>query len=365
VIGQSIRVLVGLSGGKVKAARAKPLAGILELWRAASVTCAAQSMPIIICAIFGLVGAQLLAALVNAALSLAAYFRSDGILSNYSSTFFVQLMVSAVVGTFSISLARGAISWIALTHARGTPVTLFEALRRSATRLPLLLLSALIYGALVTLGIAGLTVLLRQLRMDITSVDRVVTDFEGMVRVVGVRIVNGLIADPGSPFTELVSYTRYLIRRSSTSYFWLYPYQYTLGEIPLRTWLIGGLSLVPLISAGVLMRLRVPVIIAADQPNRLSTLYEGIRLGAHQAGYLFRHGALLWLITSVLNMVFVVIPLALSQYLLVPTLARETNELWAYPASTLLFTFGSALIGVAFTAFIAAYEAHLYHQVQG
>lgn len=340
-------------------------AGVIDLWRAAGRTLAARSAPILLCAVLGLASAPILGASLNAALTFEVYFRTNGIYPSYSTNFYAQLMLQAALGTFAISLARGAITWIALTHARGNPAPLREALRRSASRLPLLLLSAMLYGVLVTLGIAGLTLLLRQLRVDITSVGRVVNDFEGMLRAVLVRVINGYLPDPGAPFTELVSYARFVMRRASSSYYWLFAYRYTQVDIPLQIWLISAASAVPFISAGLLLRLRVPTIMDAAQPNQLADLYAGIRLSVHKAGYLLGHGAALWLITSTLNVLFVIIPLAVSQYALVPAAASQTQTLFPYPASTLLFAVGTALIGATVIAFIAVYEAHLYRQVKG
>jgi hypothetical protein len=336
------------------------LASVSDLWRATLHTLSAYSAPILTCALLGLVGAQLLGALVNALLTFYVYFQSGGIFPVYSSTFYAQTLLQAGIGAFSISLARGAISYIALSETSGVRVTLRQALRASAARLPALLFSSLLYGVLILTGIAGLTLLLRQLRLDITSVGRVSIDFNSILRVVAVRVINGFLPDPGSPFSELVNYARYLLRRTSSNYYWLYTYRSSLDDVQLRIWLIGLASLVPMIACGTVLRLRVAAIMSSQQPNQLSALYDGIQLGSRHTGYIFKHGATLWLASSCVMIVFVIIPEALSQYLLVPTLAREINTLWPYPASTLLFAIGSALISMVIVAFMTIYDAHIY-----
>jgi hypothetical protein len=364
MVGQSARVFVPTSSSAQRSAASEAsqarLPGVARVWRMALHTLSAHSLSILACALLGLVGVALLGALVNAALTFDAYFRTGGIFPTYANTFYVQLYVQAGLGIFAMSLGRGTITWIALCDARGERVTLRAALRRSLARLPELLLSSLIYGALVTLGIAGLSLVLRQLRLDVTSVGRVGADFDSMMRVISVRVVNGFVPDPGSPFTELISYGRYLLRRSSTNYYWLYAYRYTVSDVPLRLWLIGLASLLPLIAGGALLRMRVAAIMDAPQANRAAALGESIQLGARHFGYLFRHGALVWLVSSLLTILFVFIPLALVQYLLIPPLARTLNSLWPYPASTLLFAAGTALITMVFMAFAAVYDAHLY-----
>ena len=365
MIGESTRILVP---GRVTVteqthAQQTRLPGIGELWRASMHTLGAHSAPILACALLGLVGAQLLGALANALMTFDVYFRSSGVYIANTSTFFVQLLIQAGLGTFAAALARGAISWMALQHANGQSVPLSAALSRSAARWPVLLVGTLVYGTLATLGIAGLTLFLRELRLDLTNVGRVVIDIDGITRVLSIRMVNGFVPDPGSPFSEIVSYARYALRRSGANNYWLFTYRQNLDDVSLRLWLIAISSLAPLIAGSTLMRLRAAAIMSAAQPNQLAALYEGMRLGVQHFGYIFRHGLLLWLASSALNALFVAAPQVLSQFLLVPALARSTNNLWPYPVSTLLFALAASLVSMVLMAFAAVYDAHLYRSL--
>jgi hypothetical protein len=114
-----------------------------------------------------------------------------------------------------------------------------------------------------------------------------------------------------------------------------------------------------------LIRLRIAAIMSGDPPNRLSALTEAVRIGTQKFTTLLKHGALIWLAGSVLNIVFVAVPLVLSQYLLVPALSRQVNGLWPYPVSTLMFTLSQALVGMLLIAFITVYDAHLYAALTG
>ncbi|MCL5996095.1 MAG: hypothetical protein M1546_08565 [Chloroflexi bacterium] len=372
----STRVLASIPLAAVKGAGSeRRLAGIAELWSESIRVYGTHSAPILACALLGLAGSTLLGALVNAIVTLDIFVRTGGIFTNTSNIFYAQLLIQACFGTFAISLARGAIVWIALKspsivdgHAvvgLKSPVTLRAALRASARRWPVLLLSSLIYGALITLGIAGLTLLLRQMRLDVTSISRVNGDFDSMMRAVVVRAINGVTPDPGSPFTEMVSYARYLLRRSSTNYYWLYAYRYTLGEVPVRLWLIALTSLVPMIVTGTLLRLRVAAIMSASRPNQMAALMESVQLGARHFRYVAAHGMVVWLASVSLNIVFSLVPLTLAQYLVVPAVARALNTLWPYPVSALLFAAGAALVGMVFLAFGAVYDARLYRAMKG
>jgi hypothetical protein len=361
------------------------LASISALWHETIHTLGTHSAPILACALLGLVGAGLLGAMVNAALTLDIYARTGGIFTNTANNFYLQLLIQAAIGIFGISLARGAISWIALNTSGSNlsapplskgglegvpstrhpqPVTLWAALRASAARMPLLLLSSLMYGALITLGIAGLTLLLRQMRLDVTSVSRVSGDLDSIVRVMVVRVINGLLPDPGSPFSEVVNYARYLLRRSSTNYYWLYAYRYTVGEVPVRLWLIALSSILPLFAAATLLRLRGAAIMSAPRVNQLGALAETVHLGIRHFGYVSTHGAVVWMAGASLTVLFGVMPLTLAQYLLVPAAARALGSLWPYPVSTLMFTVGTSLVTMVILAFGAIYDARLYMAIK-
>ncbi len=333
--------------------------GVAAIWRAALHTLSAQSAPILLCAFGGVAGVYILAQLINTALTFDVYFRAGGVYPAYSNTYYAQLLIQASIGTFTVTLARGAITWLTLRHAAGERAGLREALRAAARRLPILLLSTLTYGLLIFLGLAGVTLLLRQMRLDMTSIGRVTTDFDSITHLMAARVVNGFLPDPGAPFAEVVSFARYFLRRSTSNYYWLYAFGIDAGGIPARVLLIGLAGIVPMVAAGTFIRLRFATIMGADAPNRYSALTEAMRIGARNFTTLLKHGALLWLAGSGLNIVFVAVPLSLSQYLLVPALSQRLNALWPYPASAFLFTLSQTLVSMLLIAFTTVYDAHL------
>jgi hypothetical protein len=340
--------------------RAGRRASVAELWGETIRVMAAHSLPILACALAGFAGPGMLGVLVNAALTLDVYVRTGGITSSYASTFYTQLLVQSALGLFTAALARGAITWIALHGRDGRPASLREALRGSYARWPMLLFSSILYGGLITLGVAGLTLLLRQLRLDVTNIGRVGIDYDGVSRVVGVRVLNGLIPDAGAPFDDLIAYARYLLRRSSTSYYWLYAFRAGLGDVPLRVWLIGLGGLALMGGAGVLLRLRTAAILAGHKADQWAALGEGVRLGAGNWQHIAMHVWVVWIAGTLTNALFVIVPVALAEYLLVPRLVGEINRLWPYPVSALLFAVATGLVGLVLMAFSAVYDARLY-----
>ena len=339
---------------------AQPVA-IAAIWRATLRTLSLRSFPMLVCAVFGLAGADLLGQIVNSALTFDVFLHNGGILPTYASTYYAQLLIQAGIGTFAIALARGAITWITLRHAQDDKtMSLRVALRASLARLPSLLFSSLIYGAVVLMGVAGLSLLLRQLRLDVTSVGRVTGDFDSIAQVFVVRVINSFVPNPGAPLSDFLDYARYALRRSATNYYWLYAYRGNIGDVPLRIWLIGLTGFVPFAAAGTLFRLFDPAIMSARLPNRLSTLAEAVQVAAQNFRLVFKHALVLWAVGVLLNSVFVALPLVLAQYLLVPALSRSVNSLWPYPASTFLFGISATAISMLLSAFAIVYNAHLY-----
>ncbi len=336
-------------------------AAIAEIWRETLRTLGRYSIPILLCALFGLAGADLLGQLVNSALTIDVYIRSGGILPTYSATYYAQLLIQAGLGVFSVSLARGAITWLTLQRAPDAEkAPLRTALRTTAARMPALLLSTLAYGAVVLMGIVGLALLLRQLRLDVTSIGRVAGDFDSLVQVFLIRVVNSFVPDPGAPLAQLLEYARYVLRRSTTNYYWLYAYRSDLGDVPLRVWLLGLAGFIPIALAGTLFRFFDASIMSAATPNRLAAFSSAMQLAGRHLRLVLRHALVLWLAGALLNSVFVALPLALAQYLLVPALARAVNSLWPYPASSIVFGAASTIIDMLLGAFVIVYNAHLY-----
>jgi hypothetical protein len=227
-------------------------------------------------------------------------------------------------------------------------------------RLPALVLSQLVYGACITAGVLGVTLLLRELRLDMSSFVRVNTSMDYVQHTLLTRAISALIPDPGAPFTELYSYTRFVLYRNEvTAAAWRFV-PYDSPAIAPLIYMGGAAGVVAIIAAETLLRLRAPAIMS--RPRRKSL--QGLRLGARAA---FRHFGLVtacaWALRLVVfgvTIVFVTLPLILAQTLLVPNVALQLDTLWPYPVSTFLFAVAGALVGVFFIAFEVIYDARLY-----
>lgn len=341
-----------------RAGRRERAAGsVAGLWSESLAILSAHSGPILAFALFGFAGAAIVGQLVNTVLVFDSYARTGSFFSSFFSHLQTQYLVQAVCGAFTLALARGGVTWIALHHGTARRITFMAACRGALERWPALLLAAALYGVLILAGIAALTVWLRDLRLDLSNLGRISFDVSGISYAIVVRSIAALIPDPGSPFSELLAYTRVLMRRSASAYTWLA--QYYGGGAVSRTWLVGLAGIVWIVVADALLRMRCAAIMAAGG-GFLRAMADCARLGVRHFGPVLAHGWLVRLAIFGVSVLFVIAPLTIAQGALVAWLARTAGSFWLWPVSQLVFAVGSSLVLMVFAAFATVYDARQY-----
>jgi hypothetical protein len=236
------------------------------------------------------------------------------------------------------------------------------ALRAALKHWPELLAQSLVYSIIITLGMAQLTLLLRDLHLDVTNIGRVTMGLADMSRAVGIRALGGFVPDPGSPFFELFAFVRSTLSR--TAYYYWYADRSRIPTTDWWMWAIGLAGAGLILVTETLFRLRT-VLIMHDQapPKGYAGLVDSVRAGWRNFGYITLNIWLLRLVLVVIVVAFTVVPTTFAQSVIVPAAARLTSTFWLYPLSSSLFTLGSALVGIVPAAFALIFDTRLMAQL--
>lgn len=276
----------------------------------------------------------------------------------------LQMLVQAILGTFTFLFGRGAITWIALHSGDGTPITFRAAVRAALRRWKPLLASTLLYGGLITLGIAGLTLLLRELRLDASNVRGVRNNLDSVLYWTTTRAISLLPPDPGSPFTEWYAATRYNMARSvgNSSYFNFSQYESALRRVSGQALAAGLAATAFFFITETLLCLRTAAIFGAQGARGwLAWLRESLRVSKTN---FWRVAAWRWslrLLFVVLAVATLILPLALHLGLLMFEVRRALSAgNWLSHIAQSAHGVGTALISATLFAFAVAFEARMY-----
>jgi hypothetical protein len=322
--------------------------------------CATHIGPLLICGVITFAGAAILGSVVFSGLALDAFLRSEGFFTAIQRNTLWQYAARAACGALLFTLGRGAITWIALnTDQPG--LTAHNALKHAATRWPALLTSMLIYGALVTIATLGLSVVLRELRLDLSNFRWLRSnDGESLMRALAVNALALLPPDPGAPFAELLAAGRFSLGRDSgvISSGWRTP------RIPeaLSTGMsaLAVLSIAVIVAVDGLLALRTSAAIQANSRGPLAWLSEAVRISTRRPLWLLTHRWLFRLLIALVLIVGVTLPTLLQQGLLLPAVARETRSYWPYALGITLQSLAATLVMVLIGVVQTVYEARLF-----
>jgi hypothetical protein len=344
--------------------QAPTLTAALVLWRQSLHIMSVQFGPILAYSFFGLVGANIAGAIIATIVLTNAYIIIGGYTS-YTNILYPQLIAQALAGVFTYTFARGAITWLALQSTSSPDAARSgwrAAFRATLSRWPSLIVSALVYGISITLCTAGLTLLLRDLRIDVTNIGRVNRDVDDITRAVFIRALGGIAPDPGAPFTELYAYVRYTLSRSA--YYAWYLYRYTTGTAPLLMWLLGLSSLAAMIVVETLLRLRTVMVMRAEGPGPFAGLADCVRTGWRRFWFIAAQVWLLRLLMLAVGVLFIILPMTFVQSVFVPMFAQGIGSFWPYPGSNIALGLGSGLVGMLLIAFSIVFDTRLYVALQ-
>jgi hypothetical protein len=345
------------------ARRARGVDGRLSLMdtlHAAFAVFARHPLAMLGCALLFFASAGLIGSLVYGALIYDAVQRAgthSGSVVRITNT---QMLVQAVIGSFLLVMGRGAVAWIALQDAT-TKITFKAAVAAALREWQPLLISALLYGALITAGTIGLSVLLRELRIDVSNARWLRGDMNSVMNWVTVRGLGLLPPDAGAPFSEWIAAAKYnLSRISGATYFGFDVNPYGgVQAIAARTWLMGAASMALLFIVETLLCMRAAAIMALN--GRADWLRETLALSTR---HFWRVAGWRWsLRLMVLGMsvgVLVVLP-ALHQAIVMNALRQQfSTGYWPYHIALAAYGAGGALITGLIVAYGVAFETRMY-----
>lgn len=322
-------------------------------------------LPILTCSLLCFAGVVITGALVYAAIMLHGMATQNSYFSLAASAFYLQMQLQAAIGAFTFLVGRGAITWIALRAVAGDPareqVTLRAAFGAALRRWKPLLASSLLYGALITISLAGITWMLREARLDISNYRWVRRDANSILNMTVVRAIAQLPPDPGSPFTELYSAVRYhLARQSGSSLGWALYQQPATLKLPAPLLLAGVAGALLAFATEVLLCMRTARIMHTAPSGILSWLAPTLRLSLR---HFRRVAAWRWsvrLAVVLLSVAGLTLPIAMHQGIMIPAMVSAVRAYWPYPVNISAYAIGAALIGAFTIPFGLIFEARMY-----
>lgn len=319
---------------------------------------------IFVCALISFAGAALIGSLVYAGLTLDAYLRSDSYFGSTQRLYLLHFYLRAALGALAYMLGRGAISWIALQDSHGAPATWSSAMRAALRRWRPLLLSSLVYGVLISAGVYGITMVLRELRLDLSNFRWLRSnDSASILTAVGVNGLALLPPDPGSPFSELYAALRYSLSRLGGTTFYAWQIAGQQSNLSADTRALGIASIAGLFATEALLCMRSAAVMCGDG-KVLSWVRPAVAPALAQFWYVL---ALRWAVRLLMAAVMIVglaLPMLLHQGVLLPILARELRSYWTYSINIALYNSAAAVVAMLLVAAQVVYEARLFAQLR-
>jgi len=247
--------------------------------RAAINVFAKHPVPVVGCALACFAGAGIIGSLVYGMMIGDAVIRTGSHATTVVRAFNIQMLVQALIGAFTVTLGRGALTWIAMQEeARAGQVSLAGALRAALCAWRPLLFSTVLYGGLITLGLLGLSAMLRELRLDISNARSIrIGDFGNILNWTLIRAISLLPPDPGSPFSDWLASVRYNLARSLVGSYLGFDLS-TVSRTPSPATIVIGLaSSAALVVVDALLCLRTAAIFGA-RPEHGGWLVQAVRV---------------------------------------------------------------------------------------
>ena len=348
------------------APRSFSLARLGTLWPETARLIAMQAGPILACASIGFAGATILANLVSLVVSLSVTESLSSFFTAYPRIFLLELALEGGLGLFALLAARAMIVWLALHADPRMPYKgkVWEgcgaALRAVWQRLPALLISTLVYGLVICIGLAGVTLLLREWRVDVSSFVRLDDEVDYAAHTMLSKTISALVPDPGAPFSQLIVYGRFLLYRNDITRLARSAFFFIGDDPKLPLYLAGVAGCTAILVGETLLRLRTVSIMAARPNHALAGMRRSVRIGLEHFGFVTSSAWLLRLAMLFITVLFILLPSILAQTWLVPRLARQVSDVWPYPISTFLFACAGALVSVVLGAFEVVYDTRIY-----
>ena len=209
--------------------------------------------------------------------------------------------------------------------------------------------------------------LMRDLRLDTSSRGVGFTigapDVPSFFRTLGIRSLQGLIPNPGSPFSDFLEYIRFDLRQQTgpgSRYVASLLAATPPGVPSLEHWLIGGGAALGLVLAESLFRMRFSALMYKTRPSLVTGLTDAVRMGWQWFGRLTVHITILRVAQFVFLALFIVLPISMGQTFILPRLSGILGNQAAVSIGNLMLNALATPVTMLFTAFLAVYDARLY-----
>ena len=329
----------------------------------------AHPLPLLSAGVLGFGGAALISNLLFAVLILDVYARIGSYFTASMSILYIQMIVQAVLGFLLMSFSRGAVTWIGLralqsphlkTDDATSAITVKNAFRAALRNWQPLLLSALLYGLLMSFAIAGITYALRELRLDLSNYRMLRAEASSITSALMVRGLAISGPDPGSPFSELYNYLRFSLSRSTPSlyYSWLGMNQ-TIGKtsIPVALVLLGSTTLILIFDT--LLCFRHAEIMRQEKTSMLGWLVHCVQLARAHFWRVASVRLGLRLMTYLFTLICLTMPMTVQQGLLLPRIVAQMQNYLPYALNNAAGNIFLALVNGMFIAFALVFDARL------
>lgn len=306
-------------------------------------------------------GAGVIGSLLYAVMILDAVARTGTHSGITQAAYNTQMLVQATLGAFAWQIGRGAITWVAL-QAPGAPVTLGATLRAVLRNGWPLLASAALYGALITIGLLGLMLLLRELRLDVSNARWARGSIDSVMHWTTVRALASLPPDPGAPFGEWLAALRYnLARAAATQTYFGFDLNAYVGRAPTAATLAVGLAaLALLVIADAMLCMRTAAIFAKG--GGANWLREALDASAsHFLRVVGWRWAIRLAVAGVAITTLILLP-AFHQAMVMDAVrsAISAGGYWPYHIAQSAYGVGIALVSSLLVAFSVVFEARMF-----
>jgi hypothetical protein len=358
------RLMAPLAAPRSRSARAAVASGtpsFVQVLQATFGVFAHHPLHVTFWAVFCFAGAGVIGSLLYAGMIADAVARTGTHSGVTVMAYNTQMLAQAVIGAFAWQIGRGAITWLAM-QPPNVPVTLRATLHAVLRNGWPLVVSALLYGTLITLGLLGLTMLLRELRLDISNARWSRGSMDGVMHWTTVRALAAVPPDPGSPFSDWLSAARYNLARSpgNPAYFGFDLNAYVTRSASPQGVLVGLAAIALLFVTDAALCLRTAAIFGPRGGSSwLRTTLEV------SSAHFWRVAGWRWTIRLTIAAVVIaalILPPALHQAVLMAEVRRAISAggYWPYHIAQSAYGIGIALVSSFLVAFSLAFEARMF-----
>jgi hypothetical protein len=368
--------------------RAPASASIAQIWRESLQTFSTHTVAMLLCILLGLMSPFLVGHWIATQAVLQNYAWAGPVLDLEEKLSINLVVMLSILGWLSTTGARGIISALALQRTSG------QAIRETLEHLPALLISTLVYSALMAACLLELSPILQTARVfEQISVPPAMREWKELAQETSMALSGKALAtvlpDAGAPFGDVLPAVRDARFRRPA----LTAYENVLADnggragispLPEDLWrpaspnmqIIPFASLALLIAVEALLRFRM---VLAFEPLKaipassvkpggyhlrgfeaLAPLVLSVQFGLRNFGAVLLHGWVLRCAILGIVLVLIELPMAAMMQMMMPALVALVGKTPLWPILHFVQSSSTALVIAIFTVFSTIYDARLF-----